>query len=144
MDGGRSNHEQERCPRPQKPTVQGVQSATREAAATGDNATHGGSYSIFVGPSFQWHCASRNAPLLSSGEKQRLLTHFGDEADAVAKEWTWAWWMMCMICITRLWLQRNRTVHHGEVKTTEDAIRGLQDETLSLVRWVDNYQRYSG
>lgn len=65
---------------------------------------------------FQNNCASTKAPEISTVITQRLKIIFPDEEDEFTAQWKRMWSIMCNICTTCLWMQRNRVVfQHAEV-----------------------------
>ncbi|KAF1774289.1 hypothetical protein GQ600_23020 [Phytophthora cactorum] len=74
---------------------------------------------------YQVYCASRKAPLLSRTVKTRLQNEFDEEAPVFEHGWKRIWWIMATACITVLWMQRNRVVHHGEEVTVDSTTLGL-------------------
>jgi len=69
----------------------------------------------------QRQCASRTAPRLSEHTARRLKTDFPDEDEQVAKQWRRIWHIMSSVCVTSLWIQRNRVIFQHETITIEQS-----------------------
>jgi hypothetical protein len=69
--------------------------------------------------SFRQKCASRTAPALSATMKTKLWKMNPDELKEYTKKWQRLWRILSSICITTLWMQRNRVVFQQDSITEE-------------------------
>jgi hypothetical protein len=70
---------------------------------------------------FQKYCASRTAPPLSTVIKQQLQQRYPDEEEDYWKTWKRTWRILSSICVTSLWIQRNRAVFNEESVSIEES-----------------------
>ncbi|ETO83070.1 hypothetical protein F444_02847 [Phytophthora nicotianae P1976] len=80
----------------------------------------GEQWSLQTTERFQEACASRKAPALSRFIKAQLGRDHPDEETQYVKEWKRMWRIMCSICMTSLWIQRNRVVFQQEEITIDN------------------------
>ena len=85
---------------------------------------------------FLAHCASRHAPEISRVIMNQLIRDHPDEVDAFAAVWVRLWHMLSSICLTSLWIQRNRvTFQQGEV-TVGGSVAEFWDTSMRQLRAV--------
>ena len=59
---------------------------------------------------FVLYCAGRQSPSLSKGVVDRSTRENPDEEHAYATVWARLWQILSNVCITSLWIQRNRVL----------------------------------
>ncbi|TDH68626.1 uncharacterized protein CCR75_003562 [Bremia lactucae] len=60
------------------------------------------------------YCMARTPPPLSRTLFQRLQQAFGNTVAEYIVQWKRIWWILCSVCISTLWIQRNRVVHERQ------------------------------
>ena len=81
-------------------------------------------------------CLSRKSPPLTPVISRRLLSAFGHSSGAYVCQWKRMWWILCSICITTLWVQRNRIV------TTATPSLWWAVSTNTLFKVLGNYAHW--
>lgn len=77
---------------------------------------HLGGTGIFLG------CATRQAPAIPSRQRHRLFLRFQDDIEAAVEGWKRIWFLMCTICLTHLWNERNEAVFRREQSTVTTSV----------------------
>ncbi|KAE8965141.1 hypothetical protein PR001_g28821, partial [Phytophthora rubi] len=72
---------------------------------------------------FITNCASRTAPALAQGIADRFNHEHPDDAQQYVAIWKRIWHILCSVCITTLWIQRNRVVFNQEEVTEESSVQ---------------------
>ncbi|KAF1780608.1 hypothetical protein GQ600_868 [Phytophthora cactorum] len=62
---------------------------------------------------YKGFCASRKAPPLTNLIRNYIHSNYGDEESDFVQIWKRIWWLMCTVCITQLWVQRNQVDFNG-------------------------------
>jgi hypothetical protein len=70
--------------------------------------------------SFIGNCASRTAPAVGKPVERWIKNEFPDEQDEYKRAWQRLWRILCSVCTTNLWIQRNRMVFQQD-ETNEEA-----------------------
>jgi hypothetical protein len=71
----------------------------------------------------QKNCANRQAPQLSGKTQRRLMEDYPDTEDKLVQQWKRIWHIMRSVCVTVLWMQRNRVIFQHEDITLEQSIQ---------------------
>jgi len=71
----------------------------------------------------QRNCANRQAPTLSVKTARRLKADYPDTEDQVTKQWKRLWHVLSSVCITTLWIQRNRVMSQHEEITLAQSVQ---------------------
>jgi hypothetical protein len=74
-----------------------------------------------VGRHLQAHCASRRSPPLSASTRKRIQRIHPDEEQQYVAEWKRIWRILASVCLTSLWIQRNRVVFQHDEVTKESS-----------------------
>eukprot|EP00644_Phytophthora_capsici_P003090 jgi/Phyca11/541570/estExt2_Genewise1Plus.C_PHYCAscaffold_70273 len=90
---------------------------------------------------FQRACASRKAPALSKVVKANLGRDHPDEEPQYEKEWKRMWRIMCSICVTSLWIQRNRVVFQQEDVTIDSSAMEFWSTSQQQLRAIAKRER---
>jgi hypothetical protein len=90
---------------------------------------------------FQRSCASRQAPELSEVVRKRIREDTPDDEKEVTKVWTRMWRILASVCITTLWIQRNRVVFHQEEITAEASAQEFWATGTSQLRALSKRER---
>ena len=85
---------------------------------------------------FLANCASRRAPELSKVVQERLTRHHPDEVDAYAAVWKRIWRILSSICITSLWIQRNRVTFQRAQVTIANSVNEFWTTSMRQLRAV--------
>ncbi|EEY60956.1 uncharacterized protein PITG_01197 [Phytophthora infestans T30-4] len=70
--------------------------------------------------SFQLSCANRKAPPVTPSLVEKMQKTYPDDIKHIILEWKRIWHILCTICLTSLWTQRNRVVFQ-QAQVTEDS-----------------------
>jgi hypothetical protein len=92
---------------------------------------------------FQTSCASRKAPSMSAGMARRIKEHTPDDEKEMVTEWTRMWRILASVCITSLWIQRNRVVFHQEEMTADRSVQEFWATRLRQLRALSKRERRS-
>ena len=79
---------------------------------------------------------SRTAPELPPKVRVDIEQMFPDTADIAGRAWTRIWWIACSVCMTTLWMQRNRSVHKQESASAEQEAAEVKQVLLRQLRAV--------
>ena len=85
---------------------------------------------------FRFNCASRSAPTLSKVVEDRLRRDHPDEDMEYAKVWRRLWRLLSSICVTTLWIQRNRVVFKREAVTLAESVDEFWQTGMRQLRAV--------
>ncbi|EGZ14570.1 hypothetical protein PHYSODRAFT_505967, partial [Phytophthora sojae] len=91
---------------------------------------------------FKANCMSRSPPKLSSVMQARLQATFTDEVEAYVIEWNRVWWILSSICITVLWIQRNRVTHQQGQVTQQGSKQEFWKTGLQQLRALARRERW--
>jgi hypothetical protein len=69
------------------------------------------------------NCASRQAPELTERRRTGIKVDAPDEVKEIKQVWHRTWRILVSICITTLWMQRNRVIFHQEEVTAESSVQ---------------------
>ncbi|ETN10387.1 hypothetical protein PPTG_10525 [Phytophthora nicotianae INRA-310] len=101
----------------------------------------GEQWSLQTTKRFQEACASRKAPVLSRVIKAQLGRDHPDEETQYAKEWKRMWRILCSICMTSLWIQRNRVVFQQEEITVDRSVLEFWTTSQQQLRGIAKRER---
>uniref|UniRef100_M4BJM1 RxLR effector candidate protein n=1 Tax=Hyaloperonospora arabidopsidis (strain Emoy2) TaxID=559515 RepID=M4BJM1_HYAAE len=76
------------------------------------------------------NCTDRQAPEILVLQWSRLLERFQDDVAAGEQVWRRIWFLMCSICITRLWSKLNGAIFRGAQSTTSASVSGVSNHYL--------------
>ena len=79
---------------------------------------------------------SWSAPELRPSVLEIIKQVFPDHADIVGQAWKRIWWIACSVCVTKLWTQRNRSIHKQESASTEQEVAEVKQVFLRQPRAV--------
>ena len=79
---------------------------------------------------------SRQAFKLPTWARADIKRRFPDNADNVGHTWKQMWWIACSVCVTALWIQRNRSVHNQDSMTPEQVIAEVRSILVQQLRAV--------
>ena len=85
---------------------------------------------------FLAYCASRQAPGLSKVVREQRYRAYPDEDAAYADVWRRIWVILCSICISRLWLQRNRVTFQQATMTIEGSVQEFWETGMRQLRAI--------
>ena len=87
------------------------------------------------------HCMARQPPPLSRPMMQRLRVAFGDTMEAYIVQWKRIWWILCSVCISTLWIQRNQVVHEQLQLSLQGSVREVCANGLRQLRALSARER---
>ena len=73
---------------------------------------------------------------LPSSVREVIKQVFPDHADIAGRACKRIWWIACFVCVTTLWIQRNRSIHKRESASTELAVAEVKQVLLRQLRAV--------
>ena len=92
--------------------------------------------------------------LLQCGDSRRILFQpalqvvidfvrvaFGDTVEAYIVQWKRIWWILCSVCISTLWIQRNRVVHEHLQLSLQGSVRKVCANGLRQLRALSARER---
>ena len=78
----------------------------------------------------------RSAPELPPSVREVIKQVFPDHDDIAGRACKRIWWIACFVCVTTLWIQRNRSIHKRESASTELAVVEVKQVLLRQLRAV--------
>ena len=91
--------------------------------------------------SFLANCANRCAPSISTVVQAQLERCHPDEVTAYTAVWTRIWHILSSVCITRLWMQRNRVTFQQEDVTIAGSVHEFWESGMRQLRAIAKRER---
>ncbi|TDH68627.1 uncharacterized protein CCR75_003565 [Bremia lactucae] len=87
------------------------------------------------------YCMARTPPPLSRTLFQRLQQAFGNTVAEYIVQWKRIWWILCSVCISTLWIQRNRVVHERQQLSLLGSVQEFFSNGLRQLRALSARER---
>ena len=105
------------------------------------SAWHGSDVRLNDVSQYAGNCLSRTPPPMSRTLLQRLQRAFGDTVEEYIAQWKRIWWILCSVCISTLWIQRNRAVHEQQRLSLQGSVLEFSSNGLRQLRALSARER---
>ena len=105
------------------------------------SAWHGSDVRLNDVSQYAGNCLARTPPPMSRTLLQRLQRAFGDTVEEYIAQWKRIWWILCSVCISTLWIQRNRAVHEQQRLSLQGSVLEFSSNGLRQLRALSARER---